>query len=97
MKMHTSAVFVASLSVAFTLIIVANVLCFTMLAEVNERRPEKEQISGWQLRWRLYEVMRLHAELYPKSLRRKQLWALIVVGGIFLFGGFFATAVLNSH
>lgn len=41
--------------------------CFTILGEVNGRRPETDQISIWALRGRLHQVLRLHAELYPNS------------------------------
>jgi len=90
-------VFIASSSIAITLIIAANVWCFMILGEVNGRRPEQDQISIWQLRWRLYQVLRLHSELYPDSPKRKQMWALVLLGALFLFGGFWLTAILNSR
>jgi hypothetical protein len=66
------------------------------LGEVNGRRPEKDQINIWELRGRLYQVLRLHAELYPNSPKRRQMWVLITLGAAFLFGGSFVTAMLNS-
>jgi hypothetical protein len=55
--------FVGSFSVALTSIM----WCFTILGEVNGRRPDKNEISIWELDGRLHEVLRLHAELFPDS------------------------------
>jgi hypothetical protein len=98
MKTSTSLwVFVASFSLAISLIIAANMWCFTILGEVNGRRLEKDQIGIWELRWRLYQVLRLHAELFPESPKRMQMWMMVAVGAVFLFGGFFVAALLNSR
>jgi hypothetical protein len=33
----------------------------------------------------------------PIAPTRRQMWALAIMGAMFLFGGFFVTATLNSH
>jgi hypothetical protein len=64
-----------------------------MAKEVNERLPEKAKIDVW-MRHKMYEVLRLHAEMFPASPKRWQMWTLALCGFAFLFGGFFAASFL---
>jgi hypothetical protein len=98
MKIPSSTLFfIGSLTAAVTSIIAANMWCFTILSEVNGKQSEKDRISLWELRGKLYHVLRVHAELYPHSPKRRQMWALVAMGAVFLFGGFLLTAMLNSR
>ncbi len=67
-----------------------------MSEEVNQRLPENAKISllGFGANWRMYEVLSLHAEMYPESPKRLQMWTLVAFGAAFLFRGFFASWVL---
>jgi hypothetical protein len=89
--------FVISSATGVGLIIAANVWCFMILSEVNHGRAQKDRVDYFQLRGRLYEVLRIHAALYPKSSKRTQFWTLVVMGGAFLLGGFLITMALNPH
>ncbi len=81
---------------AMSFVIAANMRIYSMSEEVNRRLPEKAKINlfGFGANWKMYEVLRLHAEMYPESPKRGQMWALVVLGAVFLFGGFFASWVL---
>ena len=46
---------------------------------------------------KLFQILRLHADLYPDSPKRKQMWAFALTGFVFLFGGFVVAVILNSH
>ena len=82
---------------AVTLVIASNIWLYWMLEEVNRRLPKDAQIDGLTIRWKMYKVLRLHAEMYPKSPRRWQMWALPLTGFALMFGGFIASAILNSR
>lgn len=82
--------FVLSFLVAVSLVIAANIRIHSMCGDVNQRLPKNAQISLWD-RSKMYEVLRLHAQMYPGSPKRWQMWTLAVTGFAFLFGGFFAS------
>jgi hypothetical protein len=42
----------------------------------------------------MYELLRLHTQMYTDSPKRWQMWTLALTGFVFLFGGFFAASVL---
>jgi hypothetical protein len=77
-------------------VIAANMRFYSMSEEVNRRLPEKAKINlfGFGASWKMDEVLRLHAEMYPESPKRRQMWTLAVLGAVFLFGGFFASWVV---
>jgi hypothetical protein len=61
------------------LVTIANMLFCMILGEVNGRLPEEDRVGPWFVSTRVFEVLRLHAALYPKSQLRIQMnsvWAL---------------------
>ena len=88
--------FVLCFLVAITLVIAANIWLYWMLEEVNRRLPKEAKIE-FVGRWKMYKVLSLHSEMFPKIPKRWQMWTLALIGFAFLFGGFFASAILNSH
>jgi hypothetical protein len=62
--------------------------------EVNRRLPNDGQID-LSMRHKMYEVLRLHSEMYPESPKRWQAWALFLLGAAFGFGGFVASGFLQ--
>ncbi len=92
-----SLVFIASFSVAISLIIMANMWSYAILGEVNGRRSKEDQIGMFWISLKMGQILRLHAQLYPDSPKRKQMWAFAFTGFAFLFGGALAFVVLNSR
>ncbi len=85
--------FVFCFVVAVSFVIAANLRLYSMAKEVNPRLPKDSHISVWD-RWRMYELLRLHTQMYPDSHKRWQMWTLALTGFVFLFAGFFAVSVL---
>jgi hypothetical protein len=85
--------FLLSFLVAMSFVIAANVWFYSMANEVNDRLPPKAQIDGG-MRHNMYEILRLHAEMYPESPKRWQMWTMVLSGFALMFGGFFASGVL---
>jgi hypothetical protein len=83
-----------SFVVAISLTAAANARLFSMLDEVNRQLPKEARIDSL-IGWNTYKVLGLHAEMYPESKKRWQMWALVLSGFAFLFGGFFASWVLR--
>ena len=81
---------VLSFVVAFSLVIAANAKIYSICEEVNARLPPDAHISIWD-RSRFFELLGLHAEMYPESPKRWQTWALFWSGAFFGFGGFIAS------
>jgi hypothetical protein len=82
--------FVVCFLIAVSLVIAANLRINSMCEDVNPRLPMNAQISVWD-RSKMYELLRLHAEMYPDSPKRWQMWTLALTGFAFGFGGFFAS------
>jgi hypothetical protein len=64
-----------------------------MLKEVNPRLSKDAQIDIWD-RSKFFEILLLHAEMFPESPERWQMWTLFLMGTAFLFGGFLTSLVL---
>jgi hypothetical protein len=79
--------------IAVSFVIAANLRILSMCEDVNQRLPTNAQISVWD-RSRMYELLRLHAEMYPESPKRWQMWTLALTGFAFLFGSLFASWAL---
>jgi hypothetical protein len=74
--------FVLSFLVALSFVITANIWFYSMGKEVNKQLPKDAQIDLW-MRHKMYEVLRLHAEMHPKSPKRWQMWTLVVFAAAF--------------
>jgi hypothetical protein len=95
-KIPASAwVFVSSFVVGITLVITANIWIYSMLEEVNRRLSKEAQISELWIRWNMYKILGLHAEMYPKSPKRWQMWTLSLSGFALMFGGFLASPLFH--
>jgi hypothetical protein len=70
---------------SISLIIFANMLFYTILGEVNARRPSNEQISMLGVNVKFGRVLLLHSQFFPDSKKRGQLKLLLLVG--FLVAG----------
>jgi hypothetical protein len=88
--------FVLCFLVAMCLVIAANIRVFSIYEELNQRLPRNAQFSmiGFGARWKFFDVLRLHAEMFPDSPKRRQMWTLALTGFAFAFGGFFASWIL---
>jgi hypothetical protein len=75
----------------------ANMRIYSIWEEVNRQLPKEAQIDmfGLTSRWHMWKVLSLHAEMYPESPKRRQMWVLIGLGFVFLFGGFVASIALS--
>ena len=79
------------LSSGIILVIIANVVFYSVLRDVNRRRNPQDAISMLFVNLRFFEVMRSHGQLFPASNKRRATYLLFVVGvalifSIFLFG-----------
>ena len=88
-----------SFLIAVFLVIAGNMRISSMAGEINRRLPEDAQIDVYAGRWykgepKLNVILRLHAEMYPNSPKRWQMWILVLLGFAFGFGGFIASWVL---
>jgi hypothetical protein len=63
---------------AVFLIVMANIVFYSMLGEVNGKRSPNNQISMLFVNVRFFEVIRIHKELFPNS--RKPLATLALAG-----------------
>lgn len=75
--------------------IAANVRIYSMLEDVNRRLPKEAQISELWNRWNMYKILGLHAQMYPRSPKRWQMWALSLSGFALVLGGFLASPLFN--
>ena len=75
---------------ALCFVIAANRWFYAIAKEVNERLPKDAQVDAW-MRHKMYEVLRLHAEMYPESPKRWHMWTLALCGFALMFGGFIAS------
>ena len=78
--------------VAMCLVAAANERFHSMTDEVNQHLAKNARIRA--TRWNVYHILGLHAEMYPNSPKRWQMWTLALTGFAFLFGGFFASSAL---
>ena len=85
-----AAVAIASFCTAIGLMIAANLTCYAILVEVNQRRPPDEQIREFFLGTRLFSVLSLHSEIYPDSPKRRRMWSLALSAVTLGFCGFAA-------
>jgi hypothetical protein len=85
--------FVLCFLVAVSLVFAANMRIDSMCEDVNQRLPANAQISVWD-RSKMFELLRLHAEMHPESPKRWQMCTLALTGFAFGFGGFIASWIL---
>jgi hypothetical protein len=86
----TALIFLLCFAIAVALVIAANTRVSSIFEEVNQRLPDNAQINLWGFgaQWRLFEVLRLHSEMYPNSPKRQQMWILTLSGYAIGFGAF---------
>lgn len=68
----STLIYILSFLVALSFVIAANVWFYSMANEVNERLPKNAQIDAG-MRHNMYEVFRLHSQMYPESPKRWQM------------------------
>jgi hypothetical protein len=68
-------------------------LFFLMLEEVNRERLPGDQISKTAVKSRIFEVIRLHKEIYPQSPKRTVVYSCFGLGLAFSCSSF---AILAS-
>jgi hypothetical protein len=68
----------ALFAIAVFLVVMANIVFYSILGEVNGKRSPDKQISMLFVNVKLYEVIRLHKELFPAS--RKRIAAVVLAG-----------------
>jgi hypothetical protein len=61
-------------------IVMANIVFYSMLGEVNGKRPQNEQISMLFVNIKLFEVIRIHKQLFPASRKPTMMFALAGIG-----------------
>jgi hypothetical protein len=77
------------LCVATTLVIVSNLIFYSILGEVNGKRGQDSQISMLFIGFRLSDVLKAHRELFPQSRKRLAACLLFGAGAIFMLSIFF--------
>jgi hypothetical protein len=70
------------------LVIMANVVFYSILGEVNGKRSEPERISMFFVGPKLLEIMKIHKDLFPRSRKRLMAIVLAVCGIVTILGIF---------
>lgn len=76
------------IGIGVSLAVIANMLFYRLLGEVNGKRSPKEQISMVAVNLKLGRVLRIHTELFPESKKRQQMKRLFLTGFLLMAGGF---------
>jgi hypothetical protein len=66
----------STFAVVFGAIVLCNIVYGLILREVNRDRTEPERISRFE-NSRMFEVLELHHDAYPKSKKRAAVWLLL--------------------
>ncbi len=69
-------------AVGVSLVITANIFFYTILGETNDTLPPDQRISIIGVNVKYGRVLRIHAQRFPESKKRKQM-KLLFWGGIF--------------
>jgi hypothetical protein len=77
------------LCIAISLIVVANMIFYSILGEVNGKRAPQEQIGMLFVNVRSFEVVRIHKGLFPTSRKRVVMFILAGLGFALILIGFF--------
>ena len=86
MPINTFPAFLFSLAVF--LIIIGNMVFYSILGEVNGKRNQTEKISMLFANTRLFEVVRIHRELFRSSRKRLAMFILFALGIALAFAVF---------
>jgi hypothetical protein len=70
----------AGFGTAVVLVILANLVFYWLLEEVNRKRAAGDQISRFFVNARAFEIIRLHNEFYPESSKRAVLYFCACIG-----------------
>jgi hypothetical protein len=65
---------------AVFLVVMANIVFYSMLGEVNGKRPANEHISMLFANTKLFQVVRLHRQLFPASRKPTAMFVLLGMG-----------------
>jgi len=65
---------------AVFLVVLGNMVFYSILGEVNGKRSQTEKISMLFVNHRLFEVVRIHRELFPSSRKRLAMFTLLALG-----------------
>jgi hypothetical protein len=82
------------LCIGAALLIAANRCFYAILAEVNKLRSDDDRISNWEVRIEMNQILISHADSYPDSPKRREMWAFALMAFLFINAGL---AVLILH
>jgi hypothetical protein len=71
-------------------VVMANIVFYSMLGEVNGRRSPNEHIPMVFVSTRFLKVVRLHKELFPQSKKMQFMYALFFLGFALIISTFFS-------
>jgi hypothetical protein len=83
--------------VGVSLLLIANMFFYTILGEVNGRLPQDQHISMVGVNLKYGRVLRLHAELFPRSIKRQRMKLLGLGGFLSMLAGFLTDIVHYGH
>lgn len=70
MHLNLPIILVVLFCIAISLIVMANMIFYPILGEVNGKRASQEQIGMLFVNVRCFEVVRLHKGLFPANQKR---------------------------
>lgn len=82
------AVILSLLVLGTSFIIIANMIFYSLLGEVNGKRSSTERISMVGVNIKLGRVLMLHAQLFPESKSRHRMKLSLLAGFLFIAAGF---------
>lgn len=80
MQLNIPAIPTILFCTAVSLVVIANFVFYTILGEVNGKRSPNEKISMLFVNVRLFEVIRIHKQLFPGSRKPIAMYALFALG-----------------
>ena len=89
-------ILIATFATGIGLIVLANMLFYMILGEVNAKLPNNERIGAFFVNYRNSEVLRRHRDLYPDSRARMRM-RVITISGFAMIGFAFVGAVIRAN
>lgn len=73
---------------ASSLVLLANLVFYTILGEVNGKRGPQDQISMFFVDARFFEVLKLHRKYFPDSKKTLWVYTTSILGFVLGFAAF---------
>ena len=88
---------ISLLLLGVSLVIVSNMVFYTILGEVNAKRAPGEGISMLFANTKFTRILNLHAQLFPDSKKRQQFGRLLCAGFVVIGAGFILDIIHYGH